>query len=134
MDSRRICVDSDVVIDYLRGKNRFQDVLPSAIEKYDCYIAPISAYELYYGGYYSGRLNKVEDVLDLLRLLDCPRASIRKSAEIHAKLSKTGNSLDVKDILVAGTCIYFNIPLLTRNVDHFRRIEELSLVDVDALL
>ena len=134
MDSRRICVDSDVVIDYLRGKTRFQDVLPSVIEKYDCYIAPISAYELYYGGYYSGRLNKVEDVLDLFGMLDCPRASIRKLAEIHAKLSKTGNSLDVKDILVAGTCIYFKLPLLTRNIKHFRRIKELSLVDVDTLL
>ena len=134
MDSRRICVDSDVVIDYLRGKTRFQDVLPSAIEKYDCYIAPISAYELYYGGYYSGRVDKVDDVLNLFEILDCPRASIRKSAEIHVRLSKTGNSLDIKDILVAGTCIYFNLPLLTRNIKHFRRIKELSLVDVDALL
>nr|QNO45513.1 hypothetical protein ACCMMBFF_00002 [Methanosarcinales archaeon ANME-2c ERB4]QNO47866.1 hypothetical protein DJFEGNLO_00020 [Methanosarcinales archaeon ANME-2c ERB4] len=94
MDSRRICVDSDVVLDYLRGKTRFQDVLPSVIEKYDCYIAPISVYELYYGGYYSGRIDKVEDVLDLLRILDCPRTSIRKSAEIYAKLSKIGDSLD----------------------------------------
>lgn len=59
MDSRRICVDSDVVIDYLRGKNRFQEVLPSAIEKYNCYIAPISVYELYYGGYYSERVGRV---------------------------------------------------------------------------
>jgi len=134
MDSRRICVDSDVVIDYLRGKTRFQDVLPSAIEKYDCYIAPISAYELYYGGYYSGRVDKVDDVLNLFGILDCPRASIRKSAEIHVRLSKTGNSLDIKDILVAGTCIYFNTPLLTRNVEHFRRIKELLLVDVDELL
>lgn len=125
MDFRRICVDSDVVIDYLRGKTRFQEVLPSAIGKYDCYIAPISAYELYYGGYYSGRIDKVEDVLDLFGMLGCPRASIRRSAEIHAKLSKTGNSLDVKDILVAGTCIYFNLPLLARNIKHFRRIQEL---------
>jgi len=125
MDFRRICVDSDVVTDYLRGKTRFQEVLPSAIEKYDCYIAPISAYELYCGGYHSGRIDKVEDVLNLFGMLDCPRASIRKSAEIHAKLSKTGNSLDVKDILVAGTCIYFNLPLLTRNIKHFRRIQEL---------
>jgi tRNA(fMet)-specific endonuclease VapC len=70
----------------------------------------------------------------LFGILDCPRASIRKSAEIHAKLSKTGDSLDIKDILVAGTCIYFNLPLLTRNIKHFRRIKELSLVDVDALL
>lgn len=76
----------------------------------------------------------MEDVLDLFGILDCPRASIRKSAEIHAKLSRIGNSLDVKDILVAGTCIYFNLPLLTRNIKHFRRIKELLLVDVDALL
>ncbi|GEM_PF-6758964 len=79
MGFRKICVDSDVVIDYLRGK-------------------------------------------------------IRKSADIHAKRSKTGDSLDVKDILVAETCIYFNIPLLTRNIEHFRRLKELPLVDVDALL
>ncbi len=124
MDFRRIYVDSDVVTDYLRGKTRFQEVLPSAIEKYDRYIAPISAYELYYGGYYSWLIDKVEDVLDLFGMLDCPHASIRKSAEIHAKISKTGNSLDVKDIPVAGTCIYFNLPPLTRNIKHFRRIQE----------
>ncbi|KAF5413755.1 MAG: hypothetical protein C5S49_07810 [Candidatus Methanogaster sp.] len=133
MESRRIYVDSDVVIDYLRGKTRFQNILPSAIKEYDCYITPISVYELYYGGYYSERVDKVDDVLDLLRPLDCPRLSIRKSAEIHAKLSMIGESLDIKDILVAGTCIYFNIPLLTRNIKHFHRIKELSLVDVDAL-
>ena len=76
----------------------------------------------------------MEGVLDLLRIFDCPRASIRKSAEIHAKLSSIGDSLDIKDILVAGTCIYFNLPLLTRTIKHFRRIRELSLVDVDVLL
>ena len=76
----------------------------------------------------------MEDVLDLFGMLDCSRASIRKSAEIHAKLSKTGNSLDVKDILVAGTCVYFKLPLLTRNIKHFCRIKELLLVDIDALL
>ena len=69
-----------------------------------------------------------------MRALDCPSASIRKSAEIHAKLSKIGDSLDIKDILVAGTCIYFNLPLLTRNIKNFRRIKELSLVDADAML
>ena len=79
-------------------------------------------------------VDKVEDVLNLFGILDCPRASIRKSAEIRAKLSKIGDSPDIKDIRVAGTCIYFNLPLLTRNTKHFRRINELSLVGVDALL
>ena len=45
-------------------------------------------------------------------------------------------SLDalIKDILMAGTCIYFGLPLLTRNIKHFHRIKELSLVYADAVL
>ncbi len=50
------------------------------------------------------------------------------------KLSMVGDSLDLKDILVAGTCVYFNLPPFTRNVKHFYRIKELESIDTNLLL
>ena len=43
-------------------------LIAAIIEKYDVHISPISVYELYYGGYYSGKLKPVEDVLAMMNL------------------------------------------------------------------
>jgi len=67
METLKVCVDTDIVVDYLRGKNQNQDILPNLIAKHDVYISPVSVYELYYGGYYSGRVKPVEDVLAMMR-------------------------------------------------------------------
>lgn len=66
MEPRNVCVDTDVVIDYLRGRNKNQDILPAVIKKHEVYISPVSVYELYYGGYYSGKLKPVDDVLTMM--------------------------------------------------------------------
>ncbi len=34
MGTHQICVDTDVVIDYLRGKEKYQNILGSLIDKY----------------------------------------------------------------------------------------------------
>jgi predicted nucleic acid-binding protein len=41
--------------------------------------------------------------------------------------------IGLADILSAGICLSNELPLLTRNVDHFNRIEGLKLVTPDGL-
>jgi predicted nucleic acid-binding protein len=66
-----------------------------------------------YGGYYSGRVKPVEDVLAMLVPLDWTVEDSKKAAQIHATLTKTGKNLNVKDVLIAGPCIARSIPLIT---------------------
>ncbi len=129
METLNICVDTDIVIDYLRGKNENQDILPNLIAKHDVYISPVSVYELYYGGYYSGRVKPVEDVLAMMISFDWTTEDSKKAAQIHVTLSKAGETLSVKDVLIAGLCVSRAVPLVTRNVSHFNRIKGLKVID-----
>jgi tRNA(fMet)-specific endonuclease VapC len=129
VETLKVCVDTDIVIDYLRGKNKNQNILPNLIAKYNVYISPISVYELYYGGYYSGKVKAVEDVLSVITPFDWTTEDSKKAAQIHATLSKVGETLSVKDILIAGQCLSRSVPLITRNVSHFSRIRGLKIID-----
>jgi len=99
------------------------------IEKYYVYISPISVYELYYGGFYSGKVKSVEDVLSMMTPFDWSVEDSKRAAQLHASLSKSGETLSVKDVLIAGPCIARNVPLVTRNVSHFRRIKGLKVIN-----
>jgi predicted nucleic acid-binding protein len=53
----------------------------------------------------------------------------KNAAQIHVTLSKAGKTLNIKDILVAGPCLTRAIPLITRNILHFKKIKDLKVID-----
>lgn len=112
-----------------RGRNVNQDILPNILKKFDVCISPISVYELFYGRFYSGKLKPVEDVLEMLIPMGWTQDDSRKAAHIHATISKAGETLSVKDVLIAGLCCSRRIPIVTRNIAHFKRIKELKIID-----
>jgi predicted nucleic acid-binding protein len=58
----------------------------------------------------------------------------RISARLDATLQKAGRRLDVPDLFIAGICVARTIPLLTRNVAHFSRIPQLTILDPHELV
>ncbi len=134
VEAQRICIDTDVIIDYLRGIPLYEDVLSWAVEEYECYVSPITTYELYYGGFYSGKMEGVKEVLSCLISLPWGDKSSKESARIHVHLVKQGMDIGVKDVLIAGNCLSLNLPLLTRNIDHFSRVPGLHIINVEDIL
>jgi predicted nucleic acid-binding protein len=61
--------------------------------------------------------------------LDWTLEDSKKAAQIHVALSKAGETLGVKDILIAAPCIVRSIPIVSRNILHFKRIPDLDLID-----
>lgn len=51
-------------------------------------------------------------------------------AEVRRKLDRTGQPIGMGDSLIAGIALTHNLPLLTRNRNHFTRVVTLQLVDV----
>ena len=52
---------------------------------------------------------------------------LTKAGEIWIELKKSGELIDDRDVLIASVAITKNIPLLTRNVKHFKRLERFGL-------
>ncbi|MEO6549947.1 MAG: hypothetical protein ABIN94_18235 [Ferruginibacter sp.] len=46
-----------------------------------------------------------------------------------AKLRKQGLLIDDFDILIGATAIYYNMIVVTNNIDHFSRLENISIDD-----
>lgn len=115
--------DSDFLVDLLNDK-------PGMSYMVDSFEYPktttINAFELYYGAWNSSNpkenLVEVNSLLKSLSILEVDIVAAQKAAEIDVRLNNSGFTLELEDVLIAGVCIANNEELVTRNLDHFKRI------------
>jgi predicted nucleic acid-binding protein len=86
----------------------------------------INAFELYYGAWNSSNpkenIIEINSLLKSLDILEVDIVAAQKAAEVDARLKNSGSTLELEDILIAGICIANNEELVTRNLNHFKRI------------
>jgi predicted nucleic acid-binding protein len=63
------------------------------------------------------------------RTLPLDQAAALIAGEVYATLRASGLDIGVQDCLLASTCLRYDLPLATRNLRHFGRVEGLRLVD-----
>jgi tRNA(fMet)-specific endonuclease VapC len=121
----QLVIDSDVVIDLLR---RSAPTLRVALARLDCSITAVTLYELLATPELSGRqVTALNHRLELMPVLPFDGSAAEKSSEVWRLLSSQGRMIGLADILTAGICLAINLPLLTRNVEHYSRITGLRL-------
>lgn len=124
-----VVVDTDLVIDYLRGKDPGAPLVRELIVGHRLRVTAITAFELRVGSDY---LERRDDILRLVRSRTFPLDpdSALRAGEVAAALRAAGQDIGMADCLQAGICLKFDLPLATRNRKHFNRITGLRLVDV----
>ncbi len=125
------CIDSDVIIDFLRKKRVAQELLASIeIREGTLCTTAINSFEVFKGvarHTNSEKYRAVAEFLTRLTIFDLTFEISKKAAEIHEDLKLKGQVIDTGDILIAATVIANNETLLTRNTKHFKRIPGLKL-------
>ncbi|HMB45976.1 MAG TPA: type II toxin-antitoxin system VapC family toxin [Candidatus Methanoperedens sp.] len=90
----------------------------------------INAFELFYGAWQSSKprenIREINSLLKSLSILEVDLAAAQKAAEIHAGLKNSGSTLELEDVLIAGIVMTNNEELVTRNINHFKRIPGLK--------
>ncbi len=76
----------------------------------------------------------LQRVYSTVRVLAFDDIAARSAATLSKELRKQGLQIGLKDTFIAGICIRHQIPLLTRNVNHFARIENLEVITPENLL
>src|SRR5579859_2688565 len=119
---RSYLVETSVIIDYLRGKEQATSLLDSIDGNLSS--SYICVAELYEGLYRITNRTKQEQAvqtffnsLDLIYGLD--REVAQKFGELRAALKQRGNVIEDFDLLLAATCIVYNLILITFNTKHF---------------
>ena len=75
-------------------------------------------------------INELDRLLARFDVHDVTRPVATAAAEIITDLKRCGEPLhDLHDVYIAATARTEQLPVLTANVDHFERIEAVSVVD-----
>ncbi|MBA4179420.1 MAG: hypothetical protein C0506_02425 [Anaerolinea sp.] len=123
-------VDSDVLIDSLRGFGDTGQRMVSASLRDTLFTTAINVFELERGARTAEEISEVRDLLDKVTVLELDRDSAREAASIDRELRAAGIRLDTRDTLIAGVARNHRMPLITRNSRHFDRIPGLVVEEL----
>lgn len=119
--------DSDVLIDFLRGKGGGAERIRLELETGRLATTVLSVFELLGGARGKREEQRVETLLEALTILPLDPAAARRAAEVRRELERAGRKIATADSLIAGICMNYRGVLLTRNRSHFERIDGLHL-------
>jgi predicted nucleic acid-binding protein len=122
-----IVADTDVLIDFLSGKDPGASRVYEELENGVLYTTVINRFELLSGSKSTKQNEKLNQLLDALKILvlDVPAAD--KAADIRRQLDQKGQGIGMADSLIAGIVLEHRATLLTRNVKHYNRVHSLKL-------
>ena len=133
MDLTRICIDTGPLIAFLKGRNPGAAAVERAVQQLDCFVTVVTAYELLFGVARARRQIGEDALLGNMHSLPLDIASARRAAQLHDELIRRNQDIGIKDVLIAAICLEHELPLLTLNEEHFRRVSELTVVTVAEL-
>ncbi len=121
-------LDSDVLIDYLRGVGPGRDLVREVRASLAFRVTAVTAFELALGHDYARNPAPVDALLTAPCLVLTRGAGVRAGVVLR-QLRATGTALEIRDAMQAGICLEAGAPLVTRNVRHFARVPELRVVE-----
>ena len=126
-------IDTDWVIHYLNGNEKIVEKL-NFLKKKGLAISVISLAELYEGVYYStdpkGDEQALRDFLMGISVLDIEEEICKIFGKGRGGLRKKGRIIGDFDLLIASTCICYDLILLTNNQKHYEVVEGLKIITV----
>lgn len=126
MTKQSILIDTSVLIDYLRSNQKatsdFYRILKSG---HTCYISMITHTELYAGKSiwtHKKAREELDTIMKFLEVVVCEE----KISMLAGKIRATSN-IFIPDAVVAATALYYDLPIATKNLKDFEKVEGLKL-------
>jgi len=136
-----VILDTDVIIDHLKKKpDPMATQLFHRIKegRLTARTTSISAFELYRGARLAPQPEKrrleVKGILWIMTCLYFDEAAANTASEISVALERKGELIEVRDLFIGAIARNSRLPLVTKNIEHFRRIPDLDVVTPSDLL
>jgi len=126
-----ICLDTSVLIDYFRKKNKENSFFYEITKKYSLFaVSAITEYEIYVGS------NAEQDIFwneffRKLTVLPFNAETNKFSVKIARDLKLKNRMIDIPDLFIGATAVANNLSLATLNKKHFENIAHLQLITND---
>lgn len=123
-------IDTDWIIDYLKGKKNIVNKLQRLFDE-GLAMSVISLAELYEGIFASKspkrHLNDLQDFLSGIVVLGITDQICQTFGRLRAKQRKVGITIDNFDLLIGSTALLHDLTILTDNVKHFKKIKGIKI-------
>jgi len=121
-------IDTGIFIEHIRAKDKLNTTLYLIPDNTELFVSSISMYELYMGTATKEKENEVRAITEDLQILPFNDGVAFKAAQLYHALKKQNKLIEFRDIFIAATCLVNDLPLITLNKKHFKRIEGLVLL------
>ncbi|MCH7661596.1 MAG: type II toxin-antitoxin system VapC family toxin [Euryarchaeota archaeon] len=124
-------LDTTFLIHLLHGNHATEEPIAEIDAAGTPYVTAITVMELWEGIHLSSATSeeraRTEALLSEMHELPFDRACGMKAGEIAATLRSRGEPLDDPDVMIGAVGLVHDEPVLTRNVEHFERIDGLTV-------
>lgn len=124
-------LDATFLIDVLNGDLAAEQRRIELDEQGTAAVSAVSVSELVEGAYRSDRTDEerraIVEFLSRLRVVPFDGEVALLAGELSAELIGRGERIETEDVLIAATALRTETAVLTRNDDHFDRIEGISV-------
>jgi tRNA(fMet)-specific endonuclease VapC len=121
-----VAVDTDLVIDYLRGKGEGAAAIRRWLASGRLRLTVVTAFELRTGADFHDRKRDIDRLL-ARRVLPLDAEAALHAGAIWSELTARGQRIGLADSLHAGIARRFRVPFATRKTHHFERVPGLTL-------
>jgi predicted nucleic acid-binding protein len=121
-----IVADTDVLIDFLAGRNAGERV-GAELERGALATTAVTRFELLSGARDAAQEKLLRQLLDTLLTLALDQEAADRAAAVRRSLEHMGRPIGMGDSLIAGIVLSRHAILLTRNRRHFKAVPDLQL-------
>lgn len=128
MESKVVCLDTSVLIDYFRKTKKEQSFFYQLSQTTNSFaVTSITTFEIY-NGCKDDQLFFWEGIFDSMDILVFDESASQLASQFFKQLSKKNKLVELPDIFIAAIAINNRLPLATLNVKHFERFDELNII------
>ncbi len=128
---KQYLLDTNICIFFIKGKYNLLDKIKEIGEE-NCFISEMTVAEMKYGIENSNTIETMRPIVEsfLSKFVVIPiYDALDIYAKEKAKLRKKGMLIDDFDLLIGTTAIHHNLIMVTNNVEHFIRLDDIEIED-----
>lgn len=129
MAAEIVCLDTSILIDYYRKKDKSRSRFYRLSEEYSSFaVSSITEYEIYVGSN-TAQDQFWNDFFEHVTTLPFDSDVNNVAIKIFRELKAASKKLDIPDLLIGATAVHYDLPLATLNKAHFQWIDALQIIE-----
>lgn len=128
MENETILIDTSILIDYFRKKEKQSTTFYKLFLKYKIAVSSVTEFE-FLAGAKEEHFEFVDTLFKKLTVLPFDSECAKKAKNIYLDLKSKNKLIELPDIFIASTALANSLLFSTINEKHFKRIEGLNFVD-----